>query len=252
MEGFEKALEGALEVHAGYPENKASLAGKRGPPPHAREIRSFPLFKSRFAEAPPKGCAHCHYVWEALRSVPRERRRPLPDRLMWPYPVPDRVGLDLDLDERATVSKVAEGSAAAKAGFAAKDVIVRMEGQPMLSIADVQWVLHHAETPCDLTAEVDRGGEMRTLTLHLADGWRRGEDITWRPSTAPMRPFGWEEASPEQRRELRVAVGALCVRVKGLPPARAGQRAGLRVGDFIIGIDGSREPITENRWLEFL
>jgi hypothetical protein len=252
VEGFEKALEGALEIHAGYPANKASLAGKHGPPPHAREIRSFPLFKSRFAEAPPKGCAHCHYVWEALRSVPRERRRPLPDHLMWPYPMPDRVGLILDLDEMATVKKVTKGSAAARAGFAPKDRIVRFEGQPMLSIADVQWVLHHAKTPCDLTAEVERGGEMLTLRLHLAEGWRRGEDITWRPSTAPMRPFRWEKASPEERSYLKVADGKLCVRVTGVPKARAGQKAGLRVDDYIVGIDGKTEEITENEWLEYL
>ncbi len=69
IEGFCKALEGALEIHAGYPANKASLAGKHGPPPEEKEIRSFPLFKSRFAEPPPRGCAHCHHVWEAIRSV---------------------------------------------------------------------------------------------------------------------------------------------------------------------------------------
>src|SRR5690349_20078404 len=36
--GLERALEGALEFHAAYPANRASLAGKRGPAPPAREI----------------------------------------------------------------------------------------------------------------------------------------------------------------------------------------------------------------------
>jgi serine protease Do len=252
VEGFAKALEGALELHAAYPGNKASLVGKHGPPPHAREIRSFPLFKSRFAEAPPKGCAHCHYVWEALRSVPRSRRRPLPAHLMWPYPMPDRVGLVLDPDERATVRSVTRKSAASLAGFKAKDRITLFAGQPMLSISDVQWVLQHAKVPCDLPVEVDRGGERVQLTFHLAVGWRRGEDMTWRPSTGPMRPFGWQAATLAQRRAMKVPDGALCVLVKRLPPARAGQKAGLRVGDFIIEIDGSDESISENRWLELL
>ncbi len=250
--GFEKALEGALEVHAGYPANKASLAGKRGPPPHANEIRSFPIFKSRFAENPPRGCAHCHHVWEALRSVPREARKPLPDELLWPYPKPDRLGLALALDERATVKSVATGSAAAQAGFLPGDRIATLEGQPMISIADVQWVLQHAKAPCDIAAEVDRGNARQGLTLRLAADWRRGEDVTWRTSTHALRPFGWQEATPDQRRALGVKDDALCVRVRGFPKVGPAQRAGLAVGDFVVEIDGSAAPISENRWLTYL
>lgn len=54
------------------------------------------------------------------------------------------------------------------------------------------------------------------------------------------------------RRFLAVPDGALCARVKGLPPARAGQKAGLRVDDFILAIDGDTSEITEERWLELL
>ena len=250
--GFERALEGALEVHAGYPGNKSSLAGKRAAPPPAKEIRSFPIFKSRFAVDPPKGCAHCHHVWEALRSVPREARKPLPEELMRPYPKPDRLGLRLLLDERATVKAVDAGSAAERAGFRPGDRILALEGQPLLSIADVQWVLQHAKTPSDLAAEVDRGGKTERLSLRLEAGWRRGEDIAWRTSTGAMRPFGWEEASAEQRAALGVKPGDLCVRVRGFPKVGPGQRAGLAVGDFLVEIDGSPARISENRWYEFL
>jgi hypothetical protein len=250
--GLEKALEGALEIHAGYPGNRASLAGKKGPPPAAKEIRAFPIFKSRFAEDPPRGCAHCHHVWEALRSVPREARKPIPDELLWVYPRPDRLGLKLDLNERATVRAVAEGSAAARAGFRPGDRILSLAGQPMISIADVQWVLQHAKPPCDLAAEVDRAGARTALALRLDPGWRRGEDIAWRTSTGAIRPFGWEEALPEQRKALGIPEGSLCVRVRGFPKVGPGQRAGLAVGDFLVEIDGSAKAITENRWYELL
>ncbi len=250
--GLEKALEGALEIHAGYPANRDSLAGKRGTPPPAREIRSFPIFKSRFAEQPPRGCAHCHHVWEALRSVPREARKAMPDDLLWPYPKPDRLGLSLALDERAAVRSVAAGSAAARAGFQAGDRILTLDGQPMLSIADVQWVLQHAKPPADLAAEVERGGERRRLSLRLDAGWRKGEDIAWRASTGALRPFGWQEATPEQRKALRVEDGSLCVRVRGFPKVGPAQKADLAVGDFVVEFDGSAEAVTENRWYEFL
>jgi serine protease Do len=250
--GFEKALEAALEVHAGYPGNRASLAGKRAAPPPAKEIRSFPLFKSRFAEAPPRGCAHCHHVWEALRSVPREARKPMPPELMWPYPKPDRLGLALALDERALVRSVAEGSAAAAAGFRAGDRLLALEGQPLLSIADVQWVLQHAKAPGEVAAEVDRGGARLSLRLRLDADWRRGEDIAWRTSTGAMRPFGWEETTPEQRAALGLKEDALCIRVRGFPKVGPGQRAGLQVGDLVVEIDGSPKAMTESRWYEFL
>ena len=252
VEGFKRALEGALEVHAGYPANKASLAGKRGPAPEADEIRSFPLFKSRFAEDPPRGCAHCHHVWEALRSVPRRDRKTLPDELMWPYPKPDRLGLTLALDERATVKSVAAGSAAQKAGFVAGDRIVTMAGQPILSIADVQWVLHQAKAPGDVAAEVERDGARGKLTLHLAADWRRGEDVTWRASTFPMRPFAWQDGTDEQRAALGVKPGALLARVKNVGKNSAGQRAGMAVGDYILEIDGETKPMDENQWLSYV
>jgi hypothetical protein len=251
IEGFCKALEGALEIHAGYPANKASLAGKRGPAPEAKDIRSFPIFKSRFAEDPPRGCAHCHHVWEALRSVPRTARKFLPDDLMFPYPKPDRLGLTLDLDQRATVKSVAPGSAAAAAGFAPGDRIAALAGQPIVSLADVQWVLQFAPAPGDVAADVERGAERRTLTLHLADGWRRGEDVTWRTSTWPMRAFAWDEATPDQRKKLGVEGGALCVRVKNVPKNGPGQRAGLAINDYVVEIDGKPDAMSENDFIVF-
>jgi membrane-associated protease RseP (regulator of RpoE activity) len=252
VKGFVRALEAALAVHAGYPANKASLAGKRGAPLDAREIRSFDIFKSRFAEEPPKGCAHCHHVWEAVRSVPRLAKKPLPDELMWPYPKPDRLGLTLDLDECATVRSVAPGSAAERAGFRAGDRVVTLAGQPMLSIADVQWVLQWTKAPADVAAVVDRGGESVPLTLRLDADWRRGEDVTWRPSTHAIRPFGWLAATPEQRRALKVADGVLCVRVTNVPGNGVAIRAGIAAGDFLVEVDGSDRPMSENVWLAYL
>ena len=252
MEGFVAALEGALEVHAGYPANRASLTGKKAPPPPANEIRSFPIFKSRFAEPVPHGCAHCHHVWEALRSVPREARKPMPEELLFPYPKPDRAGITLQLNERATVKSVAAGSPAEKAGFRAGDRVAALDGQPMLSIADVQWVLQHAKPPCDLPAEVERVRGRETLTLHLEPGWRAGEDITWRTSTHAFRPFGWQPATPEQRDALGVKDDLLCVRVRGFPKVGVASKADLAVGDFVVEIDGKADVLDENQWLSYL
>src|SRR6185436_18792661 len=120
-----------------------------------------------------------------------------------------------------------ESSAAAKAGFKVGDKIAALGGQPIVSIADVQWVLQNAKTPGDLLAEVERGGRREELMLHLADDWRKGEDVTWRTSTFPMRPFAWMDGTPEERKAMGIADGKLLARVKNVPTNSAGQRAGL-------------------------
>ena len=64
------------------------------------------------------------------------------------------------------------------------DEIVRLEGQPLLSIADVQWVLHRADPEgASLKAEVRRDGRPVEVTLTLPKGWRRHDDLSWRASS---------------------------------------------------------------------
>ena len=53
------------------------------------------------------------------------------------------------------------------------------------------------------------------------------------------------EHGNDEGREASVAKGKLCIRLKSLPKAWAGQKAGLRVGDYIVAID-------EGQWLEYL
>lgn len=83
------------------------------------------------------------------------------------------MGVSLDPRERATVSSISGDSAAAKAGLRKGDRIVRLAGQPMFSIADVQWVLYAAEDTADLAAELDRAGERVHATIKLRGIWRR-------------------------------------------------------------------------------
>ena len=87
---------------------------------------------------------HCHQIREAERLVYRTAREPIPDEVLFPYPDPDVLGLKMDPKEMATVGRVAPGSLAGRAGLRPGDEIVTLAGQPLLSIADLQWVLHNA------------------------------------------------------------------------------------------------------------
>ena len=88
-----------------------------------------------------QSCIHCHQVGDAVRNH-LWKQGPLPEDVLFPYPHPKALGLILDPREKATVLRVDPGSPAEAAGFKAGDVLRSMNGQSLLSIADVQWVLH--------------------------------------------------------------------------------------------------------------
>jgi hypothetical protein len=266
IEGFVKATEGALEIHRGYPGNKAALAGKRGAAALAaspERLPEAPAEEAKPARGGEHGCIHCHQVqdWEAL-SVWRSSR-PVPDKLLWPYPMPDLLGLAFDVRERATVSAVAEESPARRAGFRKGDRIAALAGQPIISIADVQWVLHQAEEPSAIRAEVERGGERVALELPLAKGWRRSMDFantlslgwTTRMFIAGMRTIA---LPAEGKRRLGLAEDALALRIDEITPEfvkrrnNSARRLGLKKGDVITEVDGSKSAWSEPEFLSYL
>jgi membrane-associated protease RseP (regulator of RpoE activity) len=267
LEGFKKAVQGALEVHKGFPANKASLAAKTGPTPIAKTPEELPGAAGRpnAREAKPgtHGCIHCHNVqdWEMI-SV-RKAGQPITDKMLWPYPLPDQLGLSLDVRERATVAAVAAGSPAEKGGFKAGDRILALEGQPLISIADVQWVLHHAPEPSVLKAEVDRGGRKAEVTLALAAGWRRAGNL------ADTQSLGWvsrqtvagmkcDALGPEEKKRLGLAEGGLALRIADLTPEMvkdrnpSARKIGLQKGDVIVEVDGAKSSMTETEFLVYL
>src|SRR5207248_2675601 len=91
-----------------------------------------------------QSCIHCHQVGDAIKNYYRVKKEPMPDRVLFPYPHPKGQGLILDPKEKATVKDVKAGTPAERAGFKPGDQIRSLDGQPLLSIADVQWVLHRA------------------------------------------------------------------------------------------------------------
>lgn len=265
IEGLRQALQGALDLHAGYPANKASLAGKAGRPMPWRTPEAMPDNQGnknvKPADGSRGGCVHCHQAQDGLIWSTRAARKPLTDAVVRPWPMPDVVGLRLDPKEAATVVSVNPGSAAEKAGFKAGDRIRRMEGQPILSIADVQWVLQEAKAPGAVTAEVARGEAAQELTLALAADWREDEDFTWRVSTwkARHRLLGTqplEDLSADEKKRLGLSAGALAARVKGLPPNWVKDRnpsgGQFKADDVVIDIDGQKELENEADVLAYL
>src|SRR6266498_4607014 len=266
MEGFRKALTAALDMHKRYPANKASLAGKQPRPTRFNTPEDFPSLTGKYKPTLDyegkvvQSCMHCHQVRDAERRFFRDDTKPIPDAVLYPYPMPDAAGLSLDPKEKAKVTRVAAGTPAAKAGFNIGDEIVSFEGQPMLSIADVQWVLQNAGESATLNAQVLRGRKKIKLALELAKDWRRRNDIAWRTTTWDLRRMAaggmvLQDATAEERRAARLAEDTLALRVNHVGEYgdhAVAKRAGFKKDDMLVSVDGLTGHLSESELFRYL
>ena len=137
---------------------------------------------------------------------------------------------------------------------------MKLNGQPILSIADMQWVLNEADPAgADITAEVRRGNETAELRLHLTDGWRHRDDIDWRVSSWGLRRMvtgGLKLAAvpDERRRDLQIADGKMALLVEHLGQYgkhAAAKRAGFRKDDILVSFDGRSDLQTSSELLAY-
>lgn len=254
--GLARAMEGALELHRNYDAVKASLAGKRGKPLEFLTPEQYPLHRGKYTSTinyqgdVVKSCIHCHQIGDARRDYYWETGKPLPEQLMFPYPHPKVVGLILDPTQRAKVREVTSGSWADQAGFRAGDTILTLSGQPLLSMADVQWVFDQTNPQgAQVEAVVDRNGRQQKLTINLPDHWRREGDLDWRVSSWNMRRkfFGGMKldalnAADRQKAGIVGKESAMLVKHVGkYAPHNFAQRSGFQEGDIIVSFDGMTE-----------
>ena len=266
MEGFRKALIAALDLHKRYPANKALLAGKQPRPTRFKTPEDFPSLAGKYKPTLDyegkvvQSCMHCHQVRDAERRFLRDDKKPIPDEVLYPYPMPNAVGLALDPKEKAKVTSVASGSPAEKAGFKVGDEILSLEGQPILSIADVQWVLHNAGEAATLNAQILRKRKRIKLALDLASDWRRRSDIAWRTTTWDLRRMVaggmvLQDSTAEERRAARLPEKTLALRVNYVGEYgdhAVAKRAGFKKDDILVSVDGQNSRLAESELFRYL
>jgi len=258
--GLKRAIEAAMAIHRGYPANEASLAGKQG------ESIGFktPLDISGLAgKYKPeldwegqvvKSCIHCHQIGQALREDYRDKNKPLPLSLIYPWPEPETIGISMAPDHVTKIEKVTADSPVEKAGLKAGDELVSLEGQPLISAADVSWVLDHAPEHGTLAATVRTPGGQRKVTLILPSGWREKTDISRRASTWSLRGMATgglvlEDLADDARGQRAIGTNQMALLVKFVGQYgkhASAKNAGFAKDDVITEMDGKSTRLTES------
>jgi serine protease Do len=258
--GFKKALEAALTLHQGYPANKSALSGKQGGPTPYQTPIEFPALAGKYQSKLDwnskvvASCVHCHMVGDAFRAYYRSQGKPVPVEWIYPQPSIETLGITLATDEVATVKAVAADSPAARAGVQAGDSFTALNQQPLISIADVSWVLHRAPDSGPLPATVLRGGKETALTLDLPSGWRLRSDIGKRVGSWPMRAMAFggmkiDDIPDEERAALGLDKTQMALRVFYVGEYgehAAAKKAGFKKGDILIQVGDLKQRLTES------
>ncbi len=240
LAGLTTTMRSVLAVNAEWnPESQKKYAAKKGPKSQhatADEIPSETI--SRIAAQEKQGnqsCIHCHNVYDGLRDHAIANGNYDPAK-RYKYPLPQNIGLEVDGNSGTMISHVIPGSPAAKTGLQSGQQIRMMNGQPIHSIADIQFVLHNLGERAEVAIDVSdpESAAVSTEKLSLVPGWKFG-DIGWRASMygMPPKPGLWvEAASNQEKAKLGIEKSLLALKVRGVF-GRDVRKSGLKKGDVI-------------------
>uniref|UniRef100_A0A7C2JZE7 PDZ domain-containing protein n=1 Tax=Schlesneria paludicola TaxID=360056 RepID=A0A7C2JZE7_9PLAN len=265
LEGFADSMNRVLELHEQYRPGAAWSLAKQGPAPEIARPELFPTLKDKYTDRLDyegkvvQSCIHCHQIREAQRLTYRQANKPVPDDLLFPWPSLSVIGLKCDPRTATTVATVEPNSVAAKAGLQPGDRLAKLQGQPLVSVADAQWVLQQAGHEASIPVEVERNGKTIAATLDLPAGWRRTSDISWRVTTWDLRRMAFggmvlKDLPDEERASRKLPADTLALKIEHVGQygdhARAKQ-AGLQKDDIVVGYDGRTDLLTETALLAY-
>jgi serine protease Do len=266
LDGFLDTMQSVLALHKQFPETRSSLIAKTGPKSEIAKPEEFAKLKEKYTSSLNYGpevarsCIHCHQVGEAWKEHYWLEKKSVPTELIYAYPHPKIFGLIMDPAKAATVKSVAEGSLASEAGFQAGDKLVSLEKQPLVSMADIQWILHQRKDAGKISFVVSRASATKEIDLMLPENWKELGDFSWRASSWGLRRMVtgglvFESVAEEQRKELGLESQAVGLRIKHVGQFNAhaaGKRAGFKVDDIVTQIDGIERPMTESALIAHL
>ena len=245
---FRRMLTASLARHAEHELARTEDARQRPGAPKPAPVESSPSYRGS-PESSKDQCVHCHQLYRYELADARADGSFEPDDI-WKYPAPERIGLELALDDPTRIEGVVPDSPADAAGVAVGSRIATLGGVPVASFADVQWVLENLPNgACELALTcVDETHD--PAPLELADGWKRGTalEFSWRPLKFELKPalgFGGRALTSAEIAKLSPRNVTFAFEVTYLVTwgrnqrfGREAARAGLREGDIVLALGG--------------
>ncbi len=228
--GLVKVMKGALDAH--------KTGGERKPAEWTK--RTADAFKSTPEPIRTgKNCMHCHQVWAFERrdngGISKDAAREL-------YPLPENLGITMDVDDPNVVKSV--DGAAKKAGIAAGDRVTAINGVRVLSSADISFVLHNLK---DGEIRLEIAG--RSVVVAPEGDWRK-RDISWRSTMWALRPapgFGGKALTADEKKKAGIDA-PFAMKVNTFADwgdqaalGKAIRKAGLAKDDIVTSVAGRND-----------
>ena len=100
-----------------------------------------------------------------------------------------------------------------------------------------------------------RGSELGEATIALSGKWKVA-DLSWRESSwrGLRHAVRFETLPPDKKQQLNIARDSMAFEIKAMygPRPEPLRRAGVKIGDVVIGIDGRTDLQTETMFLAYL
>ena len=241
LAGLRYTMESVLAEHKS--KSPRFAPSQNGKPFYIREI------------APPRGlgrCIHCHQAKEVIYDkLDREGKWDID--MAFRYPLPENLGIKLEVDRGNVVKEIESDSPAKEGGLRSGDVIASLNRVPIHAEGDVRFALDPAPKRGSIPVTWLRNDRTMSGHIDLQDRWRR-TDISWRPSLqnfiATSRIYG-KDLTSDERTQLGLNAEQLAFRQKSSVPASA-KNAGIREGDIILGFDDAELRMTAYDFLLFV
>jgi hypothetical protein len=222
-------------------------------PPYAmpqKTLADIPAYNRMYAGS----CGRCHMANEAIYEQKRADGTLKPGAFFL-YPLPENIGIKLDLAKTNKIKAILPNSIAEKHDLRVGDSIRRANGQRIITTADMQYVLDKLDSPGKLTLDLDRKGKAVQVEMELTGNWR-ASDVSWRKS---IRMRSSQNAFTRNLFPLRLVEKDEL----GIPRERLGfrlndsmgdvQKAGFQKGDVVVAFDGKREfPYRNPQYYSFM
>lgn len=198
----------------------------------------IPLLKSNH-----RGCVHCHQVRE-YQLLQANQDGTFSREDLFPYPLPENLGIVIDHKHGHRVGQVIADSPAAQAGLRVGDVVERVDDVPIRSEYDIRWALHRLGEGQMVGMTVQRvlpdGASLKDVSVEvrLPQGWRQTE-LGWRKSMRSVPfPIGFRGYSltRSQLRDEKLPEDHLALRMVSVRGGGLGQSLGLERKDLIIAL----------------